>query len=74
MKKSEVTRLDIAEYLDSKEIVAEYLDLICQENDPALLLHAIGHVARSKGKNCGIVRTRTRKPLQGFSRKRPSAL
>jgi probable addiction module antidote protein len=49
MKKSEVTRLDIAEYLDSKEIVAEYLDLICQENDPALLLHAIGHVARSKG-------------------------
>lgn len=49
MKKSEVTRLDIAEYLDSEEMVAEYLNLICQENDPALLLHAIGHVARSKG-------------------------
>lgn len=49
MKKSEVTRLDIAEYLDSEETVAEYLNLICQENDPALLLHAIGHVARSKG-------------------------
>ena len=49
MKKSEVTRLDIAEYLDSEEMVVEYLNLICQENDPALLLHAIGHVARSKG-------------------------
>ena len=49
MKKNKITRLDIAEYLDSKEIVAEYLNLICQENDPALLLHAIGHVARSKG-------------------------
>jgi probable addiction module antidote protein len=49
MKKSEVTRLDIAEYLDSKEIVAEYLNLICQENDPTLLLRAIGHIARSKG-------------------------
>lgn len=49
MKKSEVTRLDIAEYLDCEEMVVEYLNLICQENDPALLLHAIGHVARSKG-------------------------
>ena len=49
MKKSKITRLDIAEYLDSEEVVIGYLNLICQENDPALLLHAIGHVARSKG-------------------------
>ena len=49
MRKHSLTRLDIAEYLDSEEMVVEYLNLICQENDPALLLHAIGHVARSKG-------------------------
>lgn len=49
MKGSKVTRLDIAEYLDSEEVVAEYLDLVCKENDPALLLRAIGHIARSKG-------------------------
>ena len=49
MKKSPLTRFDIAEYLESKEMVAEDLNLICQENDPALLLRAIGHVARSKG-------------------------
>ena len=49
MKRNKITPLDIAEYLDSAEMVAEYLNLICQENDPALLLHAIGHVARSKG-------------------------
>ena len=49
MKKNEITRFDIAEYLESEEMVAEYLNLICQENDPALLLRAIGHVARSKG-------------------------
>ena len=49
MKKSPLTRFDIAEYLESEEMVAEYLNLICQENDPALLLRAIGHVARSKG-------------------------
>lgn len=49
MKKNKITRLDIAEYLDSEEMVAEYLNLICQEDDPAALLRAIGHVARSKG-------------------------
>lgn len=49
MKKGSLTRFDIAEYLESEEMVAEYLNLICQENDPALLLRAIGHVARSKG-------------------------
>ena len=49
MKKSKLPRLDLAEYLDSEEVVIGYLNLICQENDPALLLHAIGHVARSKG-------------------------
>ena len=49
MKKGPLTHFDIAEYLESEEMVAEYLNLICQENDPALLLRAIGHVARSKG-------------------------
>ena len=49
MRRKPLTPLDIAEYLDSEEMVAEYLNLICQENDPALLLRAIGHVARSKG-------------------------
>ena len=49
MKKNDITHLDIAEYLDSEEMVAEYLNVICRENNPALLLRAIGHVARSKG-------------------------
>jgi len=49
MKKNEITHFDIAEYLENEEMVAEYLNLICQENDPALLLRAIGHIARSKG-------------------------
>jgi probable addiction module antidote protein len=67
MKKNDITHLDIAEYLDSEEMVAEYLNLICRENDPALLLRAIGHVARSKGmaKNRRGIRTRSGKSLQG---------
>lgn len=49
MRRKPLAFLDIAEYLESEEMVAEYLNLVCQENDPALLLRAIGHVARSKG-------------------------
>ena len=49
MKKSETTVLDIAEYLDNEEIVAEYLNLVSESDDPALFLRAIGHIARSKG-------------------------
>jgi DNA-binding phage protein len=30
MKKNKIIPLDIAEYLDNEEIVAEYLDLACQ--------------------------------------------
>ncbi|SHL64463.1 probable addiction module antidote protein [Fibrobacter sp. UWOV1] len=42
-------RLDIAEYLDNEEIVAEYLNTVSESDDPALFLRAIGHIARSKG-------------------------
>ena len=49
MKKSEATVLDIAEYLDNEEIVAEYLNMVSESDDPALFLRAIGHIARSKG-------------------------
>jgi len=41
--------LVIAEYLDNEEIVAEYLNLVSESDDPALFLRAIGHIARSKG-------------------------
>ena len=42
-------RLDIAEYLDNEGIVAEYLNMVSESDDPALFLRAIGHLARSKG-------------------------
>ena len=38
--------LDIAEYLDNEEIVAEYLNLVSESDDPALFLRAIRHTAR----------------------------
>ena len=42
-------RLDIAEYLDNEEIVAEYLNMVSESDNPTLFLRAIGHIARSKG-------------------------
>ena len=40
---------DSAEHLRTPEHIAAYLDAVLEENDPALLAHALGVVARAKG-------------------------
>ena len=40
---------DVAKYLDSKEIIAEYLSQILEDGDMDELLSAIGDIARAKG-------------------------
>jgi probable addiction module antidote protein len=40
---------DAARYLDSDEAIAEYMTAVLEENDPDLLLLALGDVARAKG-------------------------
>ena len=40
---------DSAEHLESNEDIAAYLDAVLAENDPALLTHALGVVARARG-------------------------
>ena len=40
---------DIVDYLDSDEAIAGYLDVVLEESDPALLMAALGDVARAKG-------------------------
>jgi probable addiction module antidote protein len=44
-----VTNLDISEYLDTEETIAEYLSSIIEEGDPQLLLAAINDVAKARG-------------------------
>jgi probable addiction module antidote protein len=44
-----LSTLDISEYLDNDEIIAEYLSFVLEENNPALLLRSIGHIAKAKG-------------------------
>ncbi len=40
---------DSAEHLKTPEHIAAYLDAVLEDNDPALLAHALGVVARARG-------------------------
>jgi probable addiction module antidote protein len=57
----EVRKWDTAEFLESDEDIAAYLNAVLEEDDPALLNVALGNVARAKGmtqlaKETGITR------------------
>ena len=45
----ESTKFDIADYLDSKEMIAEYLNEILEEGNDAEVITAIGHIAKAIG-------------------------
>lgn len=42
----EVSKFHIADYLDSNEMIAEYLQTVLEEGDNADLVTAIGHITR----------------------------
>ncbi len=45
----ETSKFDIADYLDSHEMIAEYLNTVLEEGDNSDVIIAIGHVAKSIG-------------------------
>jgi len=45
----ETSKFDIADYLDSKEMVAEYLNSVLEDGDNSDMITAIGHIAKSIG-------------------------
>lgn len=49
IKVSELPEFDMVEYLDDDKAIAEYLSLVIDENDPALLAVALGDIARARG-------------------------
>ncbi len=60
---------DAANHLDSEETIAEYLTAIMEEDDPDLLLAAIGDVAKARGmaqiaRDAGLGRESLYKALQ----------
>ena len=45
----ETSKFDIADYLESKEMIAEYLNTVLEEGEESDLIIAIGHVAKAIG-------------------------
>ena len=43
------SKFDIADYLDSKEMMAEYLNTVLEEGDDKDVINAIGHIAKAIG-------------------------
>jgi len=43
------SKFDIADYLDSKEMIAEYLNTVLEEGDNTDVINAIGHIAEAIG-------------------------
>lgn len=46
---AELSVFDPAEYLDSEEMIAAYLNEMLEEGNPALIAQALGDVARARG-------------------------
>lgn len=47
--KNELTDFDISQYLDNKEVIAEYLTQVLEDGDIDELMVAIGNIAKAKG-------------------------
>ena len=45
----EASKFDISDYLDNKEMIAEYLNEVLQEGDNTEIVAAIGHIAKAIG-------------------------
>jgi probable addiction module antidote protein len=49
MSKLQITNFDITQYLDDKEVIAEYLSQILADGNTDELLIALGNIAKAKG-------------------------
>lgn len=45
----DTSKFDISDYLDSNEMIAEYLNAVLEEGNNADVITAIGHVAKAIG-------------------------
>ena len=49
IKISELPEFDMAEHMEDAKAIADYLTLVMEEYDPALLAAALGDIARARG-------------------------
>ena len=45
----ETTKWDGADFLDTPEAIAAYLEAAFEDGDPKVITHALGNIARAKG-------------------------
>ena len=45
----ETSKFDISDYLDSNEMIAEYLNVVLEEGDDSEIVVAIGNIAKAIG-------------------------
>ena len=45
----DLKNFDVVDFLDSEELMVEYLNAALEENDPRYFARALGNVARAKG-------------------------
>jgi probable addiction module antidote protein len=45
----ETSKFEIADYLDSKEMIVEYLNTVLEEGNSKDIINAIGHIAKAIG-------------------------
>jgi probable addiction module antidote protein len=74
-KLAKLSPFDAARYLDSEEAVAEFIDAALETGSPAVLIRALGEVARAQGmarvaKRSGLGRESLYKALQPSSHPR----
>ena len=46
---TKLTEFDASEYLDSEEVIAEYLTAALEDGNPDVFLAAVGNVAKARG-------------------------
>ncbi len=75
IKVADLPDFDITEHLDSEQAISEYLTIVLEENDAALLATALGDIAKARGmtevaKSSGITREALYKALRPDSQPR----
>jgi probable addiction module antidote protein len=71
--KETVREFDAARYLDNEEVIAEYLNAALEDENPDLLLAALGDIAKARGmtkiaKDSGLGRESLYKALSAGSK------
>lgn len=49
MKKTKTRLYDASEYLKSEKDMAAYFEAALEEGDPAIIVHALGNIAKARG-------------------------